>query len=538
MTPNWPIKIVLVASLLLSGCQTAKQRNSAVAETPTDDEPHFVVKASTNQKPDWAALGKESALLKLEAEPAHKDLWQLTRDHMGLDISHLDNQRVQAQINWYAKHDRYLDRMTARASRYYYYILHQVIDRGMPAEIALLPAIESSYDPFAKSPARAAGPWQFIPSTGDHFGLKRNWWYDGRRDLVASTDAALSYLQYLHDYFDNDWLLALAAYNAGEGTVGRAIKKNRAAGKPTDFWNLPLPRETRAYVPKLIAIAEVFRNPEAYGLSLAPLANEPYFTAIDTGGQIDLARVAELSQVELDEIYKLNPGFNRWATDPEGPHQLLIPVAQAQRFRNALAALDPEERISWARYEIKPGDTLSGVARKFNTTLASIRNTNKIDGSLIRVGQSLLIPSAMVDATEYALSSDQRTESRLNRVAPPGTVKQIHRVERGESLWAIARDYGVSSAQISRWNNIGRGETLQIGKQLVIYQNRSASSTASTLLAQGEQPYRVQKGDNLSRIAERMRVSVQQLMQWNSLSADAVLQPGQELQVAALPENS
>ena len=362
-----------------------------------------------------------------------------------------------------------------------------------------------------------------MPATGDHFGLKRNWWYDGRRDIVASTHAALDYLEYLHDYLDGDWLLAMAAYNAGEGTVGRAVKRNKKAGKPTDFWNLKLPRETRHYVPKILAISEVFKNPEKHGLALAPLADKPYFEIVDTGGQIDLSRAAELSGVELDEIYKLNAGFSQWATDPEGPHQLLVPVDNAARFKTELASLAPSDRINWARYEVKPGDSLSVIAKRFNTNISTIQTSNDLKSSLIRVGQSLLIPSALVDASQYRLSDTQRRTASIRKSAPAGSKKILHTVKSGDSLWKIAKLYGVDHKSIARWNNFGTSKTLKIGERLAIFKaDAQASSTAQ---------YLVRKGDNLSVIAQRHNISVQQLLKWNDISIDTLLMPGQPLRV-------
>lgn len=525
MVINARFVIAALILLFISGCQSVTPQKSS--SSATQDAPVRYVKRSNSALPEV-----KSVLLQLEEDDGPADLWQLTRENMALPQAK-GNKTVAARIKWYAKHDRYLNKTIVRASEYYQYILREVLARGMPAELALLPVIESSYDPFVKSPARAAGLWQFIPSTGDHFGLKRNWWYDGRRDVIESTNAALTYLDYLHSYFDNDWLLALAAYNAGEGTVRKAIKKNQSKGKPTDFWNLDLPKETRAYVPKLLAVAEIFRNPGEYGLTLTPLADEPRFTVVETGGQIDLARAAEFAGVDIDELYKFNPGFSRWATDPEGPHRLLVPVENAPQFADRMAQTDGSERMSWARYEVKPGDTLGAIAKRFNTSLASVQSTNKLKGSMIRVGQSLLIPAALVTASEYALSENQRTEKRLNRSAPAGKEKQIHKVASGESLWSIAQKHGATPKQIARWNEMGVNETLGIGQQLVVYVDKPSISTRMLDTA-----YTVQPGDSLSQIAATNGVSVSDLLEWNDLQINSTLRPGQELVVLGSGESS
>lgn len=524
------IAVTSLIVLFIAGCQTVAPQKPAQTESAVS-QAEAPVRYVTRQTDNGPKQAVKSVLLTLEQEQQKADLWQLTRDNMALPRA-LDNAKVQARIKWYAKHDRYLDKVVVRASRYYHYVLHEVLKRDMPAELALLPVIESSYDPFVKSPARAAGLWQFIPSTGDHFGLKRNWWYDGRRDVVASTDAALDYLEYLYGYFDNDWLLALAAYNAGEGNVGRAIKKNIKRGKPTDFWSLDLPKETRAYVPKLLAISEIFRDPAAQGLELAPLADEPQFQIVETGGQIDLARAAEFAEVELKQLYSLNPGFSRWATDPEGPHHLLVPIEKAELFADRIAQIDSSERMSWARYEVKPGDTLGGIAQRFNTSVASVQTTNNIKGHLIRIGQSLLIPAALVDASAYALSDDQRAQNRLAKAAPKGKAKQLHKVESGESLWSISMLYGTTPKQLARWNDMGTKETLGIDQTLVVYVD------APTISGALQSAYTVKSGDNLSVIAAKYSVSVSDLLEWNGLSIDTLLRVGQKLRVSASPEQS
>jgi membrane-bound lytic murein transglycosylase D len=231
----------------------------------------------------------------------------------------------------------------------------------------VLPVIESAFEPYAYSHARAAGLWQFIPGTGTRFGLKQDWWYDGRRDVIAATRGALDYLEFLHGEF-GDWLLAVAAYNCGENAVARQIAINRKAGKPTDFWNLKLPKETRAYVPKLIAMSRLVARPDDYGLAFSAVPNEPYFARVETGGQIDLRVAAELAGLTIDEIYALNPAYHRWATDPEGPHYLLVPVEAEEVFRQNVLQLTPDQRMRVERYEVRQGDTVASIAKRFSTS--------------------------------------------------------------------------------------------------------------------------------------------------------------------------
>lgn len=395
------------------------------------------------------------------------NLWQLTRQHLQLPLD-LKHPRLDSQLNWYLRHPSHMARVTERAQPYYHHILHEVLRRDMPAEIALLPIVESAYDPFAYSHGSAAGPWQFIPGTARHFGLRSSWWYDGRRDILASTDAALTYLEQLHRRFDGDWLLALAAYNAGGGTVSRAMRRNSEQGKPTDFWSLDLPAETKAYVPKLLAVARMVRDADSLGVTLAPIENTPHFEVVETGGQIDLAQAASMAGLELDTLYRLNPGFNRWATDPEGPHLLLVPKDSAPQLRAALDSLPPEKRVNWHRYTVRAGDTLSTIAQRFNSSVNVIRQGNKLDSHLIRVGQGLLVPKPSVASEQYNLSIDQRLQAERQQLEQRAKRKHYHRVNSGESFWSIARRYGVGVRDLARWNQMAPGDTLKTGQTLLL----------------------------------------------------------------------
>src|SRR5690606_28743990 len=317
--------------------------------------------------------------------PAPSDLFERIRD--GFALEDVDDPSIDKEQSWFARHAAYLDRTFKRGERYLYHIVNEIEARDMPMELALLPVVESAFDPVAYSRARASGLWQFIPATGRRYGLKQNWYYDGRRDVIAATRAALDYLQFLHDEFEGDWLLAVAAYNCGEMNVARAIQRNRASGKPTDFFSLKLPRETRAYVPKLLAMRRIVADPAAHGLEFAPIPNEAYFAKVDVGGQIDLNVAAELAGLPKEELIALNPAFNHWVTDPDGPHHLLVPTTHAARFAEAVAALPPEERVRVVYHRVRPGDTLSAIASKYGVSVDALRATNKLRGSLIYPGQ-------------------------------------------------------------------------------------------------------------------------------------------------------
>src|SRR5690554_2321398 len=371
-----------------------------------------------------------------------------------MDISSNDP-RVLAQMNWYRRHPQYMDRVAKRASRYMFHVVEEIERRGLPGELALLPIVESAYDPFAYSHGRASGMWQFIPGTARHFGLENNWWYDGRRDLIASTDAALTYLTQLNRRFD-DWHLALASYNTGGGNVNRALRHNRNAGGSGTFWELKLHAETRDYVPKMIALARLIADPEEYGMNLTSIPNRPYFAAVDTQGQVDLAMAAELADISMNELYLLNPGFSQWATSPDGPHRLLVPVENAAILAENLKNLPPQHRMSWQRYRVNSGDSLLTISRRFNTTPSMIRDANQLRGDIIRAGHELLIPIPSQDARQYALSEDQRQLRRQN-VTRKGQ-KIDHIVRSGDSFWILARRHGVSVRELASWNSMAPGE--------------------------------------------------------------------------------
>jgi len=462
---------------------------------------------------------------------AHDDLWQRLRSGFALDHS-IDNKRVQEQLNWYVSHPSYIKRVVERGRRYLHYILTETEKRGLPTEFALLPVVESAFDPFAYSHGRAAGLWQFIPSTAKHFGLTQSWWHDDRRDVVEATNAALTYLKRLTKQFNGDYMLALAAYNSGEGTVFKAVERNRKKGRPGDFWSLNLPRETRHYVPKMIALAKIFDRPQDYGIKLPPLRNEPYFEIVDTGSQLDLAQAADLAGVDVNEIYLLNPTYNRWATNPDGPHRLLIPKENAKTFRAALAKFPTDKRVSWRNYKATSGDTLISIARKYSTTPSVIRQVNKLDSNMIRIGQSLMIPSATKDSEAYVLSASSRLEQKQDRKRSGNKIR--YTVKRDDTFWDIARDHRVSVRELAAWNGMAPGDPLIPGKELVIWSKSSTPTTQASSSARNKAMvrkvgYRVRKGDSLSTIASRFSVNVHDIANWNGLNTTRYLQPGQSL---------
>ncbi len=480
--------------------------------------------------PDCEVDGKTLAQF---APHNHHNLWDRLR--AGYRLQPVSNERVQMHLDWYARNPGYMKRVSKRATRYLHYIVSELEQRQLPLELALLPIVESAFDPFAYSHGRASGMWQFIPATGRQYGLVQNWWYDGRRDVEASTRAAMDFLTDLHRRFDGDWLLALAAYNTGEGNVRKAIRRNQRRGKATDFWALKLPRETRAYVPQLLALATLVGDPEKYQLQLAEIPDTPYFTRVAVNSQIDLAQAAELAGIDIDELYLLNPGYNRWATDPKGSHHLLLPVARAADFSARLQDLPQDQRIGWERYIVKSGDSLLIVARHFNTSVDSLKKVNNLKGNTIRIGQPLLIPVATQPAKHYAFSAEQRQRRKQARSrGGEGTARVSYRVRPGDSFWKIARAHNIEVKDIARWNGMSPRDLLHPGQELVLWTRAGREAQRPPAALHGNPvirkvAYRVRRGDSLARIAGKFNLTVNDILNWNALNKNKYIHPGQSL---------
>ncbi len=468
----------------------------------------------------------------LESTPAGPDD-VLARLRRGFELTYVDNHRTEAEKKWFVKHPDYMNRVFTRAQRYLPYIVSELERRNMPLELALLPIVESAYDPFAYSHGRAAGLWQMIPGTAKRFGIKQNWWYDGRRDVVDSTRAALDYLEYLYKFNNGNWLNAIASYNSGEGNVRRAVRRNTSANKPTDFWNLRLPKETSMYVPKLLALVEIVADPAKYNLTLPVVIDEPQFMIADIGGQLDLALAAELAGVDVDTVYQYNPGYNRWSTDPSGPHSLVMPIDVAEQFVTALEAVPKSERVRWQRHKVKNGEAISQIAEKYNTTVATIREANNLRGNTIRAGHHLMIPVATKPLSAYSKSADARLAKTQNRTRAGNKVEHI--VRSGESFWTISQRYKVTTRQLAAWNGMAPRDTLSIGKKLVVWTNAAVVAAPRTSPGQAlgnttrKLRYTVRNGDSLYLIARKFRVGIDQIARWNGIDKNKLLQPGQKL---------
>jgi len=381
------------------------------------------------------------------------EIW--SRLSAGFRLAERGHPRVTQEIRQLQRHPHALHALMARSEPYLHHILNRVEAAGLPTELALLPAVESGFRPYVYSPDGAAGLWQFMPGTGDMLGLQQDWWFDPRRTVRASTNAAIDYLTRLNERFAGDWLLALAAYNAGAGTVNRAIRIAHRHGEATDFWSLDLPGETERYIPRLLALAAIVAHPEAYGLDLPEILDQPYFAVAATAGQIDLNVAADLAGLPVDDLLALNAGHKRWASPPDGPHELLLPIDKVASFEQALAALPADKRLRWQHYRIRRGDSLNRIARDHGVSIEAIRQSNGLRGSRIRAGDELVIP--LSDSVTFAAAgSNEYSRQRLR-----------YRVRKGDSLYAIAQRFQVSVADLKRWNQVGR--YLQPGERLTLF---------------------------------------------------------------------
>ncbi|HEX6396806.1 MAG TPA: LysM peptidoglycan-binding domain-containing protein, partial [Steroidobacteraceae bacterium] len=505
--------------------QTAKPTLLAAAEVPAD----FQVASGDPTELAAEAAAVDTAMTIAGLTPdQYPDVFDRIR--AGFKLTDIDSRQIDQQLAWYANNPEYLERTFGRAVPYLHHIVQEIERRGMPLELALLPVVESAFEPYARSWATANGLWQFMPGTGERFGLKQDWWYDGRRDVIASTRAALDYLQYMHDEFFDDWLLAIAAYNCGEFRVQREVANNRARGLPVDFFSLKLPAETRAYVPKLMAMRRLVANPEDYGIAFSPIPNEPYFAKVDTGGQLDLSLAAELAGITVDEVYELNPGFHRWATDPAGPHVLLLPRDSADAFKRNLDLLSPDERVRVSLHKVRPGESVASIAKKYKTQPIVVRDMNSLGSDSLVVGSEIRVPTAVVNLPAKVMLAAARVDGRGNR---SGKRPAVHVVRSGDSLWAIAKRHRMNVNTLARLNGMGPGDTLRAGQKLVLNTRGGAASGGRSVSSGGSRSvsYKVRSGDTLSRIAQVFGVTVSDLVNWNGISKHSTLRVGQKLTV-------
>ena len=438
-------------------------------------------------------------------------MWDVLRSEFS--ISHeVTRTEVQEQIRWLVAHPSYVQKVCRQSEPYIYHILGEIKKRKLPGELALIPMIESAYDPFAYSGVGAAGLWQLMPRTGSDLGLKQDWWFDGRRSIRPSTNAALNYLIRLNKFFNGNWILAVAAYDSGEGTVARAIKNAQA----DFFWNLALPRETKVYVPRLLALAEIIKNPSRYKVEIPKIPYLPYFEEVNIGSQIDLNHAAKLAGISYKELIKLNPGYNRWTTAPYKPFNLLIPKKKVDRFNFNLANVPEEKRVSWTKYQVKPGENLQQIANRYQTTINLIKQLNQLKTNDVKSHQSILIPNSK----NTTIVATPKTEPQTpHHIISPQNRRIIHIVQAQEAYKQIEHLYGVTSKEIQTWNKLPLSKPLIKGQQLVIWKKVKPPIH-----------YLVKSGDSLSLIARRNQTKIDQLIYLNpGVKRGKPLRVGQEI---------
>lgn len=440
-------------------------------------------------------------------------LWSWLRPHFKLAA--LQHPRIDAWEARYRQRATELEITLEQGKDFLYPLAEAVMAQKLPAELALVPIIESQLDPSALSPRGARGLWQIVPATAEHLSLKHTYWLDESADVVASSRAALSYLKYLQQRF-GAWSLALAAYNSGEGRVAGAMRSQLQRGRPVDYWQLDLPQEAQDYVPKILALARIIRDPRGVRLPATPRAAS--FERVETGGPLELQQIAALAEISLGEIYRLNPQLLRWTLPAQGPYSIYLPPREAARFREALTRTPPGERRRWFRHRVKAGDTLGAIARQYNSSPNRIKEINTLRDDRLRVDQLLLVASG-----DKAIAYDTLRAARLG-TRLPFAFRQVdeglHQVEPGDSLWSIAQRHGTNVSHLRRLNQLPAGQTLHAGQVLRV----GVTDGRKRLY------YEVQSGDVLSRIAQRYGLRVSDIQRWNALET-TLLRPGQVLEL-------
>ena len=439
----------------------------------------------------------------------------------GFCLDTIYSQRVNKEIEWFVNNKAFLYRSITRAKPFLYHILKELERNNLPFELALLPIVESGYQPYAYSPSKAAGIWQFIPPTAKEYGLSRNWWYDGRRDIMQSTKAAAHFLRDMHRHFDKDWLLAIASYNTGAGKVGRSIKKSKVLNGKPSFWDLNLPRETEIYVPKLLALRDIMSNPSSYGIKLPNIKNKPYVNLVNIEYPIDFYTFSILSNVSEKELYALNPGFSTWYFLPSFQDRIFLPSGKIKEFKKRYKEVT-KFIFSKKAHLIVKGDSLSRISRKYNVSIKAIKKVNNLKSDVIILGKKLKLPknTALSDVDSIKIDGKKYIISQKS-------FKYNHIVKRYDNWYKIARMYNVSLSKLLKWNKATKKTSLKVSNKVIIMMQTPILSLTNEVKLR----YVVNNGDTTAIVSTGFGISKKKLMETNQIKNSKYLTAGKNLKI-------
>ena len=466
-----------------------------------------------------AQYGSYDCITSRLANKNYSQVWDKMVSGFCLDTIY--SQRVDREIEWFINNKAFLYRSITRAKPFLYHILKELERNNLPFELALLPIVESGYQPYAYSPSKAAGIWQFIPPTAKEYGLSRNWWYDGRRDIMQSTKAAAHFLRDMHRHFDKDWLLAIASYNTGAGKVGRSIKKLKVLNGKPSFWDLDLPRETEVYVPKLLALRDIISNPSSYGIKLPNIKNKPYVNLVSIEYPIDFYTFSIISNVSEKELYALNPGFNTWYFLPSFQDRVFLPSSKIKEFKKRYKEVT-KFIFSKKTHLIVKGDSLSRISKKYNVSIKAIKKVNNLKSNVIILGKKLKLPknTALSDVDSIKIDGKKYIISQKS-------FKYHHIVKRYDNWYKIARMYNVSLSKLLKWNKATKKTSLKVSNKVLIMMKTPILSLTNEVKLR----YVVNSGDTTAMVSTGFGIPKKKLMKANQIKNSKYLTAGKNLKI-------
>lgn len=526
--------------MFIAGCAEQAPKSFAF----NDLYPQHQYRPSSSTQYNYKKSGWSKTNTKKQNAGNHDLIWDRLLSLYALP--EVDHPRVERELNWYLDHPAYIARVQQRAEPYLYQILNEIEEQHIPGEMALLPIVESAFRPDAVSSASAAGLWQFMPATGQLFGLEQNTWYDGRRDIYKSTQAAASYLKDLSETFNGDWLLALASYNYGKGNVQKAIDKNYLNGESTDYWSLHnLPQETMAYVPKLLAIAKLFAHADEYNIPLQPIRNKPVFEMVDVDSPLNLYQAAAMANTKTEHFLMLNPGYKTGVTPPDGPNHLLIPVAQVDSFKKNLERIPDEQKEQFAQ-QLRDEQSRVIAARKA-AEVERIRKAEEEKLAQLRAQEAKLAQARKAQGRltlahnksgkhkfEERLAhktDDKKTNSKHSKKSGDSVQDNFYTVKKSDTLFKIARAFSVNPKELASWNNLSINKPLLSGQKISIKSKPQMVASAANSNPFQKVSYVVKKGDSLSGIARKFNVSIPDIRKWNADKMSKNIQTGLKLKI-------